>query len=172
MRLAPHPESPSPRPGIAPAGLLLLALLALAAIPAPAAAGGGPVNGCTVATATNWLETGPMGRVIDFACCSYTPPCVKIQPGRTVRWLGDFAFHPLRPGLVVAGTTQAQPGNPIPSLDAGTNSGQITFPEAGAWGFYCNFHWLTGAMYGTVFVALFADGFESSDTSAWSVTVP
>jgi len=155
-----------------PQQIAVAAILALSILAGAPASVGQEVNGCTITSATDWLDTGPMGRTIDFACCSYTPPCVKIQPGRTVRWLGDFTFHPLRPGLVVGNMTQTQAGNPIPSLDSGTNSGQITFPNPGGWGFYCNFHWNTSSMYGTVFVALFADGFESHDTTAWSSTVP
>ena len=156
----------------APARRLARLLLVAGALAATAAHAGAPVNGCTVEQATNWLWEGPTPRHVDFTCCAYAPPCVKIRPGRTVRWLGDFSFHPLRPGLVVGNTTQSQPGNPIPALDAGTTSGQISFPDAGAWGFYCNFHWQTNAMYGAVIVALFADNFETGDTTAWSATVP
>jgi plastocyanin len=147
-----------------------LALLLPLAAAAPASADP-PVNGCTVRQATNWLNVGPTPRHIDFSCCVYAPPCVKIKPGRTVRWLGDFSLHPLRPGLVFGGATHSQPGNPIPALDSGTNSGQITFPQAGAWGFYCNFHWNFGDMYGTVYVARFADGFETGDASEWSFVI-
>lgn len=155
----------------APGALLWLAV---ALVLQPAAPGGAepPVNGCTVAGAVDWLYLGPTPRHVDFACCDYTPPCVKIRPGRTVRWLGDFTFHPLRPGLIMGGGTQSQSGNPIPTVNSGTTSGQISFPNAGAWGYYCNFHWLTDAMYGAVIVALFADNFETGDTSAWNVAVP
>lgn len=150
---------------------LALALLAAGAPLAAAEGARPPVNGCTVESATDWLYVGPTPRHVDFACCAYAPPCVKIRPLRTVRWLGDFSFHPLRPGLVVGGATQSQPGNPIPALDSGTSSGQITFPDPGTWGFYCNFHWSVSAMYGAVIVAVFADNFETGDTSAWSATI-
>ena len=139
-------------------------------------AGETPVNACTLANATNWLDLGPGAREMTFGCppfpCRYTPPCVKIKPGRTVRWLGEFTFHPLRPGLVVGAGTQPQPGNPIPVLDAGMNSGLISFPQPGAWGFYCNFHFMTDAMKGAVFVAIFADGFATGNTAEWSFVTP
>jgi plastocyanin len=153
-----------------PQWALVASLLAATAVTAARAED--PVNGCTLRQAVDWTEVGPDPRHIDFACCAYTPPCVRIRPNRTVRWLGDFTMHPLRPGVFVGGTPQPQPGNPIPSVDAGTSSGQITFPQPGAWGFYCNFHGASSGMYGTVYVALFADGFESHDLSAWSVAVP
>lgn len=156
----------------APCRAVARAVLAAALVATAAAHAEPPVNGCTLSQATDWLYVGPTPRHVDFACCAYTPPCVKIRPTRTVRWLGDFTFHPLRPGLIVGGATQSQPGNPIPALDAGTTSGQISFPQAGSWGFYCNFHWLSSAMYGAVIVALFADNFETGDTSAWSAVVP
>ena len=35
------------------------------------------------------------GAVIHFACCSYTPSEVVIQPGQSVEWDGDFSMHPL-----------------------------------------------------------------------------
>ena len=149
----------------------ILALAVALALPPPGGAEA-PVNGCTVRDAVDWLYVGPTPRHVDFACCAYAPPCVKIRPGRTVRWLGDFTFHPLRAGLVTGGSTQSQPGNPIPAVDSGTNSGQISFADAGSWGFYCNFHWATDAMYGAVIVALFADGFETQDTSEWSLVFP
>lgn len=165
MRIRGNSESSSTLRSAIVGGALLLAG-ALGA--APAAAGEPPVNGCTLEQATNWLHLGPSPRHIDFVCCEYDPPCVKIKPGRTVRWLGDFTFHPLRAGLVAGNQTQPQPGNPIPAVDAGTDSGQISFPQAGVWGFYCNFHWSTDAMFGAVIVAVFADGFETHDLSGWS----
>jgi plastocyanin len=149
-----------------------LAAAALLGLLSAGAAAGQQVNACTLQTATDWLELGPGQREMTFGCppfpCRYTPPCVKIKPGRTVRWLGEFEFHPLRPGLVVGAGTQNQPGNPIPILNAGTNSGLISFPQPGAWGFYCNFHFQSDAMKGAVFVATFADGFETGNTGEWS----
>lgn len=152
-------------------GWASLSIAVLGLLPAGAASGQ-QVNACTLQSATNWLELGPGQREMEFGCppfpCRYTPPCVKIKPGRTVRWLGEFEFHPLRPGLVVGAGTQNQPGNPIPVLNAGTNSGLISFPQPGAWGFYCNFHFQTDAMKGAVFVAIFADGFATGDMLEWS----
>ena len=150
----------------------LLAGAAVALAPAALGAGQPPVNACTLEDADDWLDVGPGAREMTFGCppfpCRYTPPCVKIRPGRTVRWLGEFTFHPLRPGLVVGVGTQNQPGNPIPSLDAGTNSGQISFPQPGVWGFYCNFHFSSDAMKGAVFVAIFAEGYDAGTFGDWT----
>lgn len=146
--------------------------LALALLPTALGAGEPPVNGCLLEDAVNWLELGPGQREMGFGCppfpCRYTPPCVKIKPGRTVRWLGQFTSHPLRGGLVIGGSGENQSGNPIPDIDSGSNSGLVSFPDPGTWGFYCNFHFSSDAMMGSVFVALFADGFETGNTNEWS----
>ena len=154
----------------------LLLLLGVAWAPTTAVAGQPPVNACNLEDTEDWINLGPSQRVITFGCppfpCRFTPSCVKIKPGRTVRWSGEFTFHPLRAGLIVGAVPQNQPNNPIPDLDAGTNSGQITFDDPGAWGFYCNFHFASDAMKGAVFVALFADSFETGNTAEWSFVTP
>jgi len=160
------PRLPPPRPAARPAPARRRALAATAAH------AGAPVNGCTVEQATNWLWEGPTPRHVDFTCCAYAPPCVKIRPGRTRPLARRLQLPPLAPPPRRRQHDPEPAGQPIPALDAGTTSGQISFPDAGAWGFYCNFHWQTSAMYGAVIVALFADNFETGDTTAWSATVP
>ncbi len=163
-----HPDRAA-RPAVRACAQLALAL---ALLPAALGAGEPPVNGCLFEDAVNWLELGPGQREMGFGCppfpCRYTPPCVKIKPGRTVRWLGTFSSHPLRAGLVIDGSGENQANNPIPDIDSGTNSGLVSFPDSGTWGFYCNFHFLSDEMKGAVFVALFADGFETGNTGEWS----
>lgn len=126
------------------------------------------VNGCTLGATVNWLDVPPGERVIVFPNANYQPPCVRIRAGQTVTWDGDFSSHPLRGGLRKGGGPQ--PGNPIPDVSSGSTPVEVTFPDPGAWGFYCAFH--EPPMAGAVFVVLFADGFESADLSAWSLVIP
>ncbi|HVV83060.1 MAG TPA: plastocyanin/azurin family copper-binding protein [Kofleriaceae bacterium] len=109
------------------------------------------INGCTEATAVDRTAAGA-SRTISFAGEAYTPPCIKISAGQTVVWNGDFSAHPLRPGLIVGGTPQNQPGNPIPPTSSG-NTRQATFAVAGSYGFYCANHFPDGMM-GAIYVEL------------------
>lgn len=139
----------------------LAALLALAAT-APAAAQ--VINTCRFEDAVNWLGRTPEERVITFPTAAYNPPCVLIEAGETVTWSGNFQHHPLAGGYYKDGGPQE--GNPIPTVTSGTTPVVVEFPEAGAWGYYCIAH--QPPMAGAVFVALFADGFESGDPCDWS----
>lgn len=150
----------------------VLALALLFAAGASAARGGEtPINGCTRSEAVRWFDASPAERTISFVCCEYTPPCVLIDAGQTVTFSGAFGGHPLRPGVVEGGTPSPQPGNPVPVVDDGSDPIPVLFPDAGDWGFYCNFH-LGGGMFGAVYVALFADSFESGNLSEWSASSP
>lgn len=111
-----------------------------------------------------WIDTPAEQRVIHFPTSAYNPPCVLIEAGQTVTWDGNFGMHPLEGGLFKGGPPQ--PGNPIPTVAAGTTPVEVTFPDAGAWGFFCTAH--QPPMSGAVYVALFADGFESGDACDWS----
>ncbi len=135
-----------------PAALLLL----LAAGPAPAQT----VNGCSFAAATDWFDATAAEREITFTCCSYSPPCVRIEAGDTVKFSGGFSGHPLAAGSTEGGPPAADPGSPILATGAGTQA-TFTFAEAGVDPYYCTNHFATTSMYGAVFVALFADGFEN-----------
>ena len=70
----------------------------------------------------------------------YTPHCVRIKVGKSVGFYGPFTQHP------ISGNGEA--GNPIPKVSSGTDSGRITFPAAGTFGFHCEDH--PDVMYGAV----------------------
>ena len=72
----------------------------------------------------------------------YTNNCVRIPKGKDVGFYGNFAAHPL--------ANNGEPGNPIPSVTTGNDSGRIVFPTAGKYSFHCTSHRST--MYGTVLV--------------------
>lgn len=130
---------------------------------APAAAQ--VINTCRFEDAVRWIDTPAELRVIHFPTAAYQPPCVAIEAGQTVTWSGNFGSHPLKGGLHKDGPPQ--PGNPIPTVLSGTTPVTVAFPVADAWGYYCIAH--QPPMAGAVFVALFADGFESGDPCDWSV---
>lgn len=122
------------------------------------------INGCTREIA---LDLTPAGadRSIASVGFTYTPNCIRIDPGQSVTFTSDFAFHPLRGGIVNAGVILPQAGNPVPATDAGAST-LVVFPAAGEFGFACGRHVASGMM-GAVFVgeppppdAVFRDGFE------------
>lgn len=146
------------------AALCLLALLGAAV------AGAQTINGCEISTAIDWFDSGPHN--ITFSgCCSYSPPCVKINAGSTIQFSGTFTTHPLNPGFTEGAPPTADPGSPIVVTGSGTVA-VFGFTEAGVDPFYCGNHFGAG-MFGAVFVALFADGFETAAAEcAWSEVVP
>jgi plastocyanin len=75
------------------------------------------------------------GTTITFANFSYTPTCLKVAPGTTVTFSGDFASHPLAPSA----TRGTVAGNPIPATSTGTTKA-VVFPTAGYFAYYCTVH--------------------------------
>lgn len=130
------------------------------------------VNGCSFATATDWFDAPAVEREITFTCCSYSPPCVKVEAGDTVKFSGGFSGHPLAPGYTEGGAPTADPGSPILATAAGSQA-TFAFGEAGVDPYYCTNHYDTTAMYGAIFVALFADGFENpAGLCDWDLVAP
>lgn len=109
------------------------------------------LNGCDPATATDM--TGQSTVKINFGGALglvYAPPCIKVSPGTSVSFSGDFSFHPLRGGTVVGFMVTPDAGSPIQPTNAGV-SASFTLPNAGSFGYYCNFH-ATSGMAGAIFV--------------------
>lgn len=96
----------------------------------------GPVNGCvnfvdfTAADAGIATVSGPGALA---AAAQYTPNCVKIKVGASVKWNVGFTGHPL-----VASSTGDTP-NPITLTATGTTA-TFAFPTKGTYGFQCQFH--------------------------------
>ena len=63
----------------------------------------------------------------------YSPPCVTVRAGTSVTWEGSFAGHPLSP------STRGTAMNPITRVASGS-SATVTFPRAGFYPFFCEFH--------------------------------
>jgi hypothetical protein len=108
---------------------------------------GGPVdagtlNGCTPGPGGNFVDktAGAGSRQFNFATAAqYTiaaapgkPPCMLINKGQAVKWIGQggatFKTVPLSPA---GGTTP----NPITAQNGGIATYQATFPNAGVYGF-------------------------------------
>ena len=107
------------------------------------------VNGCTAASAMN-LTADSANRTIAFPGLAYTPKCARIRAGQNVTFAGAFGVHPLRAGTVVGTTRNPQSGSPIANTDTGTEK-TVTFPTAGTYPYYCNFHFDRG-MFGVIYV--------------------
>jgi len=56
--------------------------------------------------------------------------CMTIKKGQTVKWDGNFSSHPLAP-------KNGDTPNPVTGVDA---SGNVTFPNAGVFGYECGIH--------------------------------
>lgn len=77
------------------------------------------------------------------APAQYTNHCVTIKAGSSVTFTGSFLNHPLEP----AGGDEP---NPITKTDADQpdNKLVVTFPNAGSFGYRCEFH--PTSMYGAI----------------------
>jgi plastocyanin len=115
------------------------------------------LNGCDRATATDLTAAGAT-RNINFpgSGLEYLPPCIRITAGQMVSFTpvaSSFASHPLRGGVVVTSVSMTvDPTSPITPTDTGTTAVSFTFPTAGTFGFFCNFHGASAGMKGAVFV--------------------
>ncbi len=97
------------------------------------------LNGCTAedyvdrraAGASREIEFGTMGLV-------FTPKCMTVAAGQTVRWSGSFTAHPLAPGNPAradAGSTNT----PIFATSSGLSM-DVTFALPGTFPYYCQLH--------------------------------
>jgi len=112
-----------------------------------AGGGGTMVNGCASTTAVD--KTASTTTTVTFSdLLVYDPPCIRIKVGSSVTWSGNFVAHPLQGGTA----STPDPTSPI-KFTIGADAGPVTvtFPNAGAFGYYCTIHGAFG-MKGAVFV--------------------
>jgi plastocyanin len=110
--------------------------------------GGDLINGCDAATAEDHLADAVA--TIAQVGTTYKPPCIKIKAGNSVKFTATFTAHPLVGGLVEMGAKVPDAASPITKTSDGTEA-TFKFDTAGSYGFYCDFHALTG-MKGVIFV--------------------
>lgn len=109
---------------------------------------------------------------------TFEPSELTIEEGDTVTWTNAGGFHNVRADdddFRCADGCDEDKGNGDPSTDPWSFS--LVFAEAGMIPYYCEIHGAPNGigMSGVVEVvsgSIFDDGFESSDTSAWSDTIP
>ena len=105
------------------------------------------LNGCTSAVFSSNDHTPPSDpRKITFPSGpvpdQFSPQCMTIRAGQSVTWTGAFESHPF---AAFGGAT----ASPIPSTSTGTTL-TVAFPNAGEYGFHCEFH--PEAMAGAILV--------------------
>jgi|GEM_PF-2068794 len=77
-------------------------------------------------------------RVVDISTLTpfeYTPACLIIKIGQSVKFEGNLITHPLDAGTAVEGS----PTSPIVSTSSGVST-EFTFPSAGSFPYYCAAH--------------------------------
>lgn len=110
---------------------------------APVGEGGVPAiatfNGCTAADYIDRSEAGA-SRVVAIAAAglSFTPKCMIIAAGQTVRWEGSLNAHPLEPGNA-ENPKAGSPNSPIVEASSGT-SVEFKFGAKGTFPYYCALH--------------------------------
>jgi hypothetical protein len=90
--------------------------------------GGLPAGSCDgdYANCTSFTDL-PDGGTISFTCCAYSPKCVRIRAGQSLRFNGTFGDHPLAQACGPADVIANAPG-------------PYTFTAPGRYGFYCLAH--------------------------------
>lgn len=106
------------------------------------------VNGCTATAAED--HTADATTTITQTGLKYAPACIKIKAGSSVTFASTFMSHPLMGGEVIDGMKFADAESPITSTNSGTEA-TFTFATAGTFGYYCDFHALSG-MFGAIIV--------------------
>jgi plastocyanin len=107
-----------------------------------------PLNGCDPATAED--HTADAETTVTQAGLEYSPKCIRIAAGSTVKFMSTFAAHPLVGGEVVDGVKTPDGASPITMTNMGMEA-VFTFPDAGDFGYYCDLHG-AGGMNGAIFV--------------------
>jgi plastocyanin len=72
---------------------------------------------------------------------TYSPNALDVQVGDVITWQGDFSMHPLHFEIVPDGATK-------PADVTSGDAFSYTVEVAGQYGYYCNFHKLSGMIGG------------------------
>jgi plastocyanin len=116
-----------------------------------AASSGGasmPIHGCTPEDAED--QTGKADVTVTVADFKYTPACLKVSKGTSVKFSVDFLVHPTIGGDFTDGVATPDPASPIKETKTGTEA-TFVLADAGTYPYYCNTHASIG-MVGVVYV--------------------
>jgi plastocyanin len=114
-------------------------------------AGAPAINGCMRATALDMTSSAAAIVTFGTGGLTYTPACIVVSVGTSVTFNGNFSFHPLQGGTVVAGVLMPATSGPfVPATSTGTTR-TFVMTSAGTFPYYCAFHGGFG-MAGVVYV--------------------
>ncbi len=126
----------------------------VAATPDDAAVAPDAVASPAFCGASGFVDRRGMGEVtigfggeLGSAPFGYTPACVTVNVGQSLRFVGGFNTHPLSPGTSPTDDTGAA-GSPILRTTSG-NELRFTADAAGEFPYYCELHF-AGNMRGIV----------------------
>jgi plastocyanin len=109
--------------------------------PEPPSGDAGPqaFNGCSANSYEDRSADGAE-RVVQIAVegLKFTPPCLQIAVGQSVRFDGSLTSHPLAPGNP-DDHEAGSPNTPIVRTSSG-RSVEFTFAAAGTYPYYCELH--------------------------------
>jgi len=110
------------------------------------------VNGCDVATATDYTVTPPPPITFANGNFSYAPRCIKVTLDTVVTFNGNFAGHPNQGGQVIGGAAVPATSGPfVPVTNTGTTK-NFTMSTPGTFPYYCVPHAVSQNMTGAIFV--------------------
>lgn len=97
------------------------------------------LNDCREADYVDRREEGAARTVVPRGSTGYTPRCVIVSAGQTVRFEMAFGTHPLVPGVPHGSSAGASTPSPIVAQRSGDQFA-ATFARAGYYPFYCDTH--------------------------------
>ena len=102
----------------------------------PDMTGAQAINGCNTSDYVDRTSATSI-RTVSFpgTGLAYNPRCMTVAVGQMVTFSGDFASHPLRPG-VGANATAGSANNPITVTNTGATK-TFTFSAAGTYPYNC-----------------------------------
>jgi len=101
------------------------------------------LNGCETADYVDRSEQAA-DRIINFGGeagsppLGYSPSCILISAGQAVTFQGNFNTHPMSPGTVEGSGESLN--TPVQKRGTGSDPYQVTFPTAGLYPYYCDYH--------------------------------
>ena len=98
------------------------------------------LNGCAPDAFEDRADGGDDERVVLIGADGlvFTPRCLAIANGQTVRFEGSLAAHPIAPGNPDAAAA-GSPDNPIVATSSGAEV-EFTFDTSGTFAYYCELH--------------------------------